>query len=920
MSALANWYPGHWVLDFGVIAAATVTLVTAAAWMVSLFLKRHPAIRHWVQLSALVASLASPLLALGFIASGRSFISVPLLIAEDAALAPELPDEVNPSPNMQAEHGHSRFLDEPAASVAPETFLRAHRTSPAKAEAVRDHVATAEPQKKSLPVDPAAGSANPFQSALVAVILVWLCGTLVVILGLFRGVLLLRRLCRSVRPLTDAELGHAVAEARRLVGARSLPAVGVSSLARSPLVAGLFRPIIVIPRNLLGAIEGHELRDILMHEIAHVERRDNLVVLLQAIARAAFWPIPFLHLLNRELERAREEICDNHVLVCRDAASYGETLLRVACLACGTGMPVGTVGILHWRGKLEDRIFGLVHKGRSKMTRLHPLIALGVLTLFLSASAILCGTTIVAAQPPQTASDKPAVAQEQAVTPQKPEKAQEKEPFTAWGKEVGGLQAGIGFRPGEKRAYRHGETVTLVVRVRNVGNEDVKFRYLKELFMENPPTVTGGEGKTIRQGGLDLFGSIAQIPVDVNLAPGKELELHDLKLKLAPASGSGDVTEVSPETLNGKGTFQIQYEQLAAASIDPNLTKLATGKLELVVKDAEKLPEKGDQKEAFTAWGKEINGLQAGLGFRPGEKRTYRHGEGVAVVLRVRNVGKEEVEFKHIWAFFGENPPTITDADGKRVPVLGSKPLGLQMPRKTSVAPGKEVVLYEWSFDLRAQGEESRKGCPTIFGTGKFSLQSERVVGPTFANPNHPNPALDKLATGKLELEVTEAEKVPEKKEEQEAFTAWGKEIVGGGLQAGLGFRPGEKRAYRHGETVTLVVRVRNTGRAKAHVFLIELPPTITDARGKSIDVALAPSEGRHVTKPADLAPEQEIDLYELTLELRPESERGKKEPRALYGSGKVKIECKVILGESTARFNSLETGKLELEIKSDPP
>ena len=158
----------------------------------------------------------------------------------------------------------------------------------------------------------------------------------------------------------------------------------------------------------------------------------------------------------------------------------------------------------------------------------------------------------------------------------------------------------------------------------------MKFRYLKGLFMETPPTVTGGEGKGIRPGGIDFFA--VHLPVDVNLAPGKELELHDLKLKLAPARGNGDVTEVSPEHLNGKGTFQIQYEQLAAASIDPNLAKLATGKLELEVKEAEKLPEKGEeegglhrlgQKVGGLHMGKEVDGLQAGLGFRPGEKRAY---------------------------------------------------------------------------------------------------------------------------------------------------------------------------------------------------------------------------------------------------------------------------------------------------------
>ena len=174
-----------------------------------------------------------------------------------------------------------------------------------------------------------------------------------------------------------------------------------------------------------------------------------------------------------------------------------------------------------------------------------------------------------------------------------------------------------------------------------------------------------------------------------------------------------------------------------------------------------KTPQEKD-KEAFTAWGKEINGLQAGLGFPAGQKRVYSHGETVAVVLRVRNVGKEAVEFNHIWAFFVENPPTITDADGKMVQTPRFLAEGLQGPRSTNVAPGKEVELFDWSFDLRPTGESGNKGSRTIHGTGKFMLQCERIVGPTSANPNHPNPAMDKLATGKLELEIKTAKPNPE--------------------------------------------------------------------------------------------------------------------------------------------------------------
>lgn len=187
----------------------------------------------------------------------------------------------------------------------------------------------------------------------------------------------------------------------------------------------------------------------------------------------------------------------------------------------------------------------------------------------------------------------------------------------------------------------------------------------------------------------------------------------------------------------------------AAAQSDPSA----------VAEERVKSPSKPEQeKAAFTAWGKEVGGLQAGLGFHPGQKRAYSHGEIVKVVARIRNVGKQVVEFKHIWAFFVENPPKISDADGRLVQLPRYAAEGLQMPRSPSVPPGKDIELYEWEFDLRPQGESGTK-LFTIHGTGTFSLQCERIVGPTSANPNHPNPTLSKLATGKLELAVKAQER-----------------------------------------------------------------------------------------------------------------------------------------------------------------
>jgi hypothetical protein len=172
----------------------------------------------------------------------------------------------------------------------------------------------------------------------------------------------------------------------------------------------------------------------------------------------------------------------------------------------------------------------------------------------------------------------------------------EKEAVTAWGREVGGLQAGLSV--GDKRVYRHGETVTLVVRVRNVGKEAVRFEYIRQYLDENPPTVTGADGKTIPQGKSDVTGVI-HVPAEVSLDPGKEVVLESrihgasgLRYELHPVSGGGKTSPRSWPLLVGTGKVTLQYERVFGSSsigrleLDPALSTLATGKLELEVEPA----------------------------------------------------------------------------------------------------------------------------------------------------------------------------------------------------------------------------------------------------------------------------------------------------------------------------------------------
>jgi hypothetical protein len=138
----------------------------------------------------------------------------------------------------------------------------------------------------------------------------------------------------------------------------------------------------------------------------------------------------------------------------------------------------------------------------------------------------------------------------------KSRKQKQDESMTAWGKEVGGLQAGLTLRPGEKRLFHHGEVITLVVRVRNVGKEEIKFQYLKEFFVENRPIEIDTGGETVPQPRL-LVTRLKHIPAEVSLAPGKDIELASARYE-ARATEWDAPAIVRSLCENGSGQRSIQ--------------------------------------------------------------------------------------------------------------------------------------------------------------------------------------------------------------------------------------------------------------------------------------------------------------------------------------------------------------------------
>ena len=113
-----------------------------------------------------------------------------------------------------------------------------------------------------------------------AVVLIWLAGALAFSLrALGKGIALRREL----RALPDAPpaIREVVERHARTLGLRAPR----TRLGSGPFVAGLFRPLLVLPPDANGA----QLDAMVLHELAHLRRRDPLVRALQlARARSSF--------------------------------------------------------------------------------------------------------------------------------------------------------------------------------------------------------------------------------------------------------------------------------------------------------------------------------------------------------------------------------------------------------------------------------------------------------------------------------------------------------------------------------------------------------------------------------------------------------------------------------------------------------
>ena len=104
------------------------------------------------------------------------------------------------------------------------------------------------------------------------------------------------------------------------------------AICGAPAVLGFLHPLVLLPEELVRAGSSEELEHVLLHELAHVRRRDPWLRLLVHALLCVFWFHPLVWLARRRVAGLLEACCDATVAaVLREGtAAYRRTLLGLA--------------------------------------------------------------------------------------------------------------------------------------------------------------------------------------------------------------------------------------------------------------------------------------------------------------------------------------------------------------------------------------------------------------------------------------------------------------------------------------------------------------------------------------------------------------------------------------------------------------
>ena len=166
-----------------------------------------------------------------------------------------------------------------------------------------------------------------------------------------------------------------------------------SGMITVPMVIGYCKPVIVIPFGLICRLPVAELESILLHELAHIRRRDFLVNLIQSLSENIFFFHPCILWISSLIREERENCCDDiAVTATNDREQYIHALISFQEYNL-TATSASLIAFAGTRYRLLDRVRRLLNHENKKLNQMEKMILLGSMVVLTSICVITSNDT-----------------------------------------------------------------------------------------------------------------------------------------------------------------------------------------------------------------------------------------------------------------------------------------------------------------------------------------------------------------------------------------------------------------------------------------------------------------------------------------------------------------------------------------------
>lgn len=326
-----------------ILLAAKSTVVLAAAFAIARALRRtSAATRYLVWLATFAALLILPALA----------IWAPLNVAILPAAASPASAPI-PSGTSTAAEDLAAFVD--ARDAAP-------RVEPAVSSVAM--TGTASMPSAEVPYAPyGLAGFRAVTDLATGLLALWATVALILAASLAAASLAAGRIVRRATPLRGREWLDPLLELCDRLDLMRPPRLLRSEQTAMPFSCGLLRPVIVLPAESDGWTEGCR-RAVLLHELAHVRRRDLVGHVLSHVMCALYWFHPLVWVAATRLRAESERACDDAALAAgQRAPDYAEHLLDILVAGRASATPLMALAMAR-RGDFEGRLLDILDSAR----------------------------------------------------------------------------------------------------------------------------------------------------------------------------------------------------------------------------------------------------------------------------------------------------------------------------------------------------------------------------------------------------------------------------------------------------------------------------------------------------------------------------------------------------------------------------